>query len=195
MKFSGCLLTHSHTDSKYPDQDCEKLQLPIQIQLSEKRKRFSNFLLHFWILHKILNILKQRMIVIAIVFRKLQTVTNFVRTLSKKCPFRRSFDSNHVKESEILPKSPWECFYHVFSSFPLKLILKMSPLLLGEILSVSVNKLTADAKYPIQDCENLLLPIQIQLSEKPKAFPKLFVPFLESTSNFKHFGEEDDCQS
>ena len=147
MKFSGCLLTHWHTDGKYPDQDCEKLQLPIQIQLSEKRKRFSNFLLHFWILHKILNILKQRMIVIAIVFRKLQTVTNFVRTLSKKCPFRRSFDSNHVKESEILPKSPWECFYHVFSSFPLKLILKMSPLLLGEILSVSVNKLTADAKY------------------------------------------------
>ena len=71
----------------------------------------------------------------------------------------------------------------------------MSPLLLGEILSVSVNKLTADAKYPIQDCENLLLRIKIQLSEKPKAFPKLFVPFLESTSNFKHFGEEDDCQS
>ena len=71
----------------------------------------------------------------------------------------------------------------------------MSPLLLGEALVVFVNRLTADGKYPVQDCENLQLPIQMQLSEKRKSFSEFFVPFLESTSNFKHFEKKDDCHS
>ena len=46
----------------------------------------------------------------------------------------------------------------------------MSPLLLPEILLVFLNTLTADAKYPIEDWENLPLPIQMQLSQKQKTF-------------------------
>ena len=68
----------------------------------------------------------------------------------------------------------------------------MSPLVLGEILGVFVNTLTADGKYPVQGCENLQLPIQMQLSEKRKTFSEFFVPFLESTSNFKHFERKDN---
>ena len=71
----------------------------------------------------------------------------------------------------------------------------MSPLLLGEILRVFVNTLTADGKYPVQECQNLQLPIEMQLSEKRKSFSKFFVPFLESTSNFNHFEKKDDCHS
>ena len=63
----------------------------------------------------------------------------------------------------------------------------MSPLVLGEILGVFVNTLTADGKYPVQGCENLQLPIQMQLSEKRKTVYEFFVLYLESTSNFKHF--------
>ena len=59
---------------KYPVQDCENLPLPIQMQLSEKPKSFSEFLFNFWILDQILNIWKEKMIVIANVFPKLQTV-------------------------------------------------------------------------------------------------------------------------
>ena len=62
----------------------------------------------------------------------------------------------------------------------------MSPLALGEVLGVFVNILTADDNYPFQDCQNLQLPIQMQLSEKWNTFSELFVTFLESTSNFKH---------
>ena len=40
----------------------------------------------------------------------------------------------------------------------------MSPLVLGEILLFFVNRLTADGKHPVRDCENLQLPIQMQLS-------------------------------
>ena len=46
----------------------------------------------------------------------------------------------------------------------------MSPLVLGEILGVFVNTLTTDGKYPVQRCENMQLPIQMQLAEKPKHF-------------------------
>ena len=65
------------------------------------------------------------------------------------------------------------------------MIYKMSPLALREILVVFVN--IADGKYLLQDCDNLQLPNQMQLSEKRKTFPEFFIPFLESTSNFKHF--------
>ena len=68
----------------------------------------------------------------------------------------------------------------------------MSSLVIGEILGVFVNTLTADGKYPVQGCENLQLPIQMQLSEKRKTFSEFFVPFLESTSNFKYFEKTDD---
>ena len=71
----------------------------------------------------------------------------------------------------------------------------MCPLVLGEILEVFVNTFTADAKYPVQDCENLLLPIEMQLSEEPNGFSEIFVPVLESTSKFKHSEKKDDCQS
>ena len=42
--------------------------------------------------------------------------------------------------------------------------------MLGQILGVFVNALTADGKYPIQGCEKFQLPIQMQLSEKRKSF-------------------------
>ena len=71
----------------------------------------------------------------------------------------------------------------------------MSPLVLGQFLAVFANTLTADWKYPVQDCENLQLPIQMQLSEKRKTFSELFVPYLESTSNFNLFQRKDDRHS
>ena len=50
----------------------------------------------------------------------------------------------------------------------------MSPLLLREILGMLLNTLNAAGKYPIEDCQNLSLPIQMQLSEKRKTFCKFF---------------------
>ena len=78
----GVFLNTLTADNKYPVQDCENLRLPIQMQLCEKQKTFSQFLLHFWNLHQILNILKEKIIVIANVFPKLHTVKNLFGTLS-----------------------------------------------------------------------------------------------------------------
>ena len=63
----------------------------------------------------------------------------------------------------------------------------MSALLLGKVLGVLLNTLTADGKYDVQDWENWQLPMIMKLSEKHKTFPEFFVPYLESTSNCKHF--------
>ena len=71
----------------------------------------------------------------------------------------------------------------------------MSSLVLGEILGVFVNTLTADGNYLVPDCENFQLPIEMQLSEKRKTFSQFFVPVLESTSIFKHFEKKNDRHS
>ena len=65
----------------------------------------------------------------------------------------------------------------------------------GEMLGLSVNTLTSDGKYPVQGCENLQLPIQMQRSEKPKSFSELFVPFLDSVATFEHFEKTHDRHS
>ena len=158
----------------------------------KNQKLFLNFLFYFWNLHQILNILKKNMMVIASGSPKLQTMKDFDRPPCKKRRFRRRFDSQHVKVHQILAKSPWERFYHVFSSFWENLIRKMSPLVLRKIFVVFLNTLTANGKYPPKDWQNLELPMQMQSSEKRKNFSQFFVPFLESTSNLKHFEKKND---
>ena len=136
----------------------------------ENEKHFPNFLFHLWNLHQISNILKRKVMVIANVFPELQTVKNFVRPLSKKRCFGRCFDSQHVNLSQLFAKSPWEWFCHVFESCWEKLVWKMSSVLLGEILEIFLNRLLAEGKYPFEDLKDFRLPIQMQISEKPKKF-------------------------
>ena len=62
------------------------------------------FSFHFWNLHQILNISRKKMIVIAALVRKLQTVKDLFRSLSKIHLFRTPFDSQHVKVSETFEK-------------------------------------------------------------------------------------------
>ena len=105
-KILGAVLKTLTGDGKYPVQGCENLQLRIQMQLSPKQKGFLYFLLHFWNLHQIFHILEKKVIPIANVLLKLETVKILVRPLSKKHRFRTGFHSEHVKASQILPKSP-----------------------------------------------------------------------------------------
>ena len=58
-----------------------------------------------------------------------------------------------------------------------------------------VKRLTDEGRYPVQDCGNLQLPIQMQLSEKRKTFSQFLAGFPEYTSNFKDFVKKDDCHS
>ena len=73
--------------------------------------------------------------------------------------------------------------------------MKIAPLVRCLILGRSRNTLTANDKYTVRDCLNLSPPIQMPLSLKPTIFSGYFVPYLESTSNFKHFEKKDDRHS
>ena len=101
----GVLVNRLTADGKYPVQDIENLQLPIQMQLSENQKLCLKFLFQFWNLHQILNILKKRIIVTASVFPKFQAMKILIRPLPKKLSFITPFDTQHVKASQILWKS------------------------------------------------------------------------------------------
>ena len=142
---------------------------------------------HFWNFQQILNIFKEKQVVIANALPKLQNVKDLVRPHSKKRHFRISFDRQHVKLSRTFRKSTWEHFYHSFSSIWGEIICKMS--LLGKfvILGVFVNIGNADDKYPVRDCEDLRLVIQRQLSSKQKRFSQPFISFQKFSGNYKHF--------
>ena len=86
------------------------------------------------------------MMVIANEFPKLETVKNFDRPPCKKHRLGTRFDSQHLKLSQILAKSPSECFYQLSSSLSENLIWKMPPLVLGKISGLFLNSLTADGK-------------------------------------------------
>ena len=77
-------------NEKYPARDCKNLSSPTQMQLPLKPKTFFILLFHFLNLHQILNILRKKVIVIATLFRKLQTVKDFdhylKNTISKSPP-------------------------------------------------------------------------------------------------------------
>ena len=156
----------------------------------KNKKLFLNFSFHLWQLHQILNILKQNMMVVANIFQKLKTVKYFLWLLSKRSWFRTRFDSQHMKVAQILEKSPWERFYHVFYHSQGCWFGKCL-----KVLVVFVNRLTVDGRHPVQDSQNLRLTIQMQLSEKRRAVSQFLVAFLESTSNFNHFEKKRDCQS
>ena len=54
------------------------------------------------------------------------------------------------------------------------------------------NTLSANDNYPVQDFGNLLSRIEMEFSLKTAIFSDFFLSFLESTSNFKHFGKKND---
>ena len=66
----------------------------------------------------------------------------------------------------------------------------MSPLVVCEILGLFVNILTGDDKYSLCYRQNLSETIQMQLSKRLKIFLQFIAAFLESSSNFEHFGKQ-----
>ena len=85
---------------------------------------------------------------IANVLPKLKIVNILISTLSK------STGAEHGLTFNI-----WKCPKYLQNFHEIVFIMKMCPLVLGEILGVFLNTLTSDGKYPLQGCENLQVPI------------------------------------
>ena len=130
----------------------------------KKEKLFSYFFVSFLESSSNFKHIQKKKIVIANVFNKLQTLKDLIRALSKKGRFRTSCESQHVKGSQRVLKSSSEHFHQNFPLLWEEMICRIPPLLKHEILGVFLNRLTAEDKYPLPDCENLLFPIQRQSS-------------------------------
>ena len=130
----------------------------------KNKKDFLGVLFHLRNLHQILNIFKKKKILIANVFPKLATLQGLVTPLTIQRRLKTSLESQHVKRFQTQVKSSWELFYHIFQSLWGEIIWKTSPWLKFGIRGLFVNTWNAGYKYPVPYCENLLFPIQIQLS-------------------------------
>ena len=72
---------------------------------------------------------------------------------------------------------------------------KKSLLVIHKILRLFVNTLTVNDKHYLLNRDNLMQPIQMQLSQKQKTFSEFFFAFLKSILNFKHLPKKDDPHS
>ena len=115
--------------------------------------------------------------------------------MSKKSRFREPFDKQHGKRAQALLKSASQHLYHIHRSLPRKLSWKKSLLLTCKILGLLVNTLAADEKYLVLHRDNLLTPIQRQLSQQQNTFPQFFGAFLKSWLNFECFEKKNDPRS
>ena len=96
--------------------------------------------------------------------------------------FWKPFRSQRVNESQKLKEKQ---FYPTFSSFWAKMSWKKSFLVRSDILGLLVNTFTADNEYFRNNREIFLLPIYMQLSQKPTTFCCFLIAFLESPLNFE----------
>ena len=93
-------------NDNYPVQECGNLSSLIQMELYLKPTIFSDVFVSFLESTSILNILLKKIIAIPTLFRILKNVKNVVRQLFKKHRSITRFESQHVKGSQTLVKSP-----------------------------------------------------------------------------------------
>ena len=112
--------------------------------------------------------------------------------MCKKCRFRGPQDKQYGKRTQELLKFASQHLYDIHWLLPSQLSWKRSLLMTCKILVLLVNTLASNEKYPVLNRDNLTIPIQMQLSQKPKTFSEFFRAFFKSRQNFKHFETKDE---
>ena len=182
-------------DGKYSLLNRDNLKQPIQMQLSRKQKTFCDFFLAF--LKSSLNFehFLKKLTLIADVFPKLRTQKNVVRSMHKKSRFKGSFKKQHGKWPQTLLKCQGQLLYHIYWSVLTQLPSRKSLLVICKTSRVFINTLSADGKDNLFNKDNLMQPIQMQLSQKEKTFSEFLSAFLKASLNFEHFQKKGDSHS
>ena len=111
--------------------------------------------------------------------------------MSKKFCFRATFDKQHGKCAQARFKSALHYLYHIHWSLRSELGWKKSPLLTQKIFRLLINTWPAEKKYPLFNRDNLMVPIQLQLSQKQKTFFEFCAALFKSGLNFNHFEKKE----
>ena len=123
----------------------------------------------------------------AYVFPSLQNAKDVVRQMSKTCHFRRPFNKQSGKLSQIPLKPAWHHLYYIYWSLWQKMSGRNNLLVICKIWGLFVNSLTADDKFSLFNRHNITQTIQMQLSKKEISFFGFFTESLKSKSTFEHF--------
>ena len=132
------------------------------------------------------------MTLIAEEFPKLRIPKNMVPSMSKKSRFKGSLGRQHCKHAQILLKFAWQHLCHIYGSLRRESTFKKSLLVICKISRLFLNTLSADARYSFFNRDNLMQPIQMQVSRKQKSISQSFSAFLKSSLNFEHFHQKDE---
>ena len=166
----GLLVNTLATNENYHVLNRVNLTIPIQMQLPQKQKYFSEFSVKY--LKSRLNFehFKKNMTLTAFVFPKLRTLKTWLDKCLKISRFRGPFEKQHGKRAKALLKFASQHLYYIHQSLLSQLSWKKCLLLTCKILELLVNTLCADEKNLVLHKDNLTIPIQMQLSEEQKCF-------------------------
>ena len=140
---------------------------------------FLDFLLKFWNVREIYNILKKRMRVLALLFPKLLFPKKIATETSRRSCFRTPFGNQRVNGFQTTLKVASHHYYPFSRWISGKLSFKKTTLLWSKILRLFANILTADDKYSCRNMQNFLQQLQTLLFQKRKTFSWFFIPFLK----------------
>ena len=130
---------------------------------------------------------KKKMTLIAYLFLRLRLAKNVVRYMSKKSRFRFPFQKEHRKRVSTLFQFERQHLYQIYWSTRRQFSCKKSLLVIGQSLRLSVNIMSAVDKCSLPNRDNLMQPMNMQLSQKLKTFSQFFNVLSKSTLNFKYF--------
>ena len=157
-------------DDKYSLLNRDNLTQPIQIQLSQKQKTFSRFFSAVFKSRLNFEHFQTNMTLIANVFPKLRNPKYVVRYTFQSLASQYPSRSNMVKA----PKYSSDLHGSTFTIFIAKDI-EFEKVTLSDMQNLkTINKLTVNDNYSLLNRDNLTQPIQIQLSQKQKAFSQFF---------------------
>ena len=186
--FSNALIV----DGRYSLVNTDNLKQPLQMQLDQKPKTFSEFCFAFLKSTSNFEHFRKKGTLIANVSPKLRTPKNVTRTMSKKSRFRGSLEKQHCKRNL---KFERQHLYHIYWSMWRKLTYKKSLLVICNILRLFSNTSSADGRYSLLNTDDLTQPIQMRVSQRQRTFSRFFSAFLKSSLNFEHFEKKDDPHS
>ena len=142
-----------------------------------------------------LNNFKKKLNLIADLFLRLQAPKHVIRSMSRKFRFSGPSKKQDDKWAQTLLEFEKQHLYHIYWSMWRHLSCKKSLLVICKILRLFLNTLKADDKYSLLIRDNLMQPIQMQLSQNQKTFCWFFYAIFESSLNFEHFQKKDDPYS
>ena len=171
------------------------LMQPIQMQFFKKQKSFSELFSAFLKSTLTFEHFEKQLPLIAYIFPQFQTLKYMVRQICQKSHIRKPFNKQHGKQSQTLLKASRQQLCHIYWSLLKKLGWKKFPLVICKILRLFLNTFTADDKCSLVNRDNLMQPIQMQLSKKQKTFSELISSFWKSRLTFQHFEKKYDRHS